>query len=164
MSKELEKEQLLNRIEVAFEDVLRPADEELLHADCSDDMDIVWLHPYKGSWRELIEGPIEQETATLAFLSPKAFQWVLPAYLTYGLSNIDTIQSTLIEDTIYTLCPQAGLFTFMESKFSCFGIEQQKVVKEFLEFFRDHASDIAYEGVLEAGLLYWEKQNGKCSN
>jgi hypothetical protein len=156
MSEKNRAELLLDNIASAFGGVVRPQDEGLLHPSCSDDMDLEWLYPHKGSWQDLLERPIEHETATLAFLSPAGFQWALPAYLTYVLQHYETIQSTLVEDTIHSLSPFGELYVFMESKFSELDATQRKVVREFLAFFKEYAPHIPYKESFAAGLSYWE--------
>ena len=124
---------LIDEIDEAFEGLEPPEDNELLHPDCMDDVDI--LEFYGGRRRQDMtdENIIYSYAAPTAF-SPKAFRYYLPAYLIWTLKNRDTVEIAA-ETILLALDPGTErelLHDFRKSKFSLLTTQQIAVVKSFL--------------------------------
>jgi len=131
-----------------------PADDELLHSDCRDDVDI--LEFYGGiKWQEMTDDMVVYVYAAPTAFSAKAFQYYLPAYLIWTLRNPDS-PDYAGESTLLALdpgTPDESLHDFRKSKFAMLTLEQRGLVREVLCHFANHA----YFGELaETALLnYW---------
>lgn len=145
---------LIHDIQSAFAGVALPLEDQLLHPDCMDDVDVQEF--YGGIRREdMNSNMVVYSYAALNCFSPQAFRYYLPAYLMWTLNNADSIEY-VGEATFVALDPgteQEMLHEFRKSKFSHFDTEQFRVVSQFLQHFSDHQ----YFGELadQALLNYW---------
>ena len=141
----------LTQIEDAFADAPRPPNEALLHEQCMDDNDIVYLYPVE-HWRDMSDELVETEYAALSFLSPAGFRHFIPAYMSFALRRLDS-GAAAVDSTIWSLAPVfydgAALQDFTVSKLSAFTDAQRAAVVAFLE------------AVLELGDDYVGQQAGK---
>ncbi len=134
---------VIRQIEQAFADVAYPGDDEMLHPDCMDDMDIA---AYYGSvsWADLPATTIAQESAALSFVSPAGFQFLLPAYMIWTLRNLTSGWAS-VEHTIWSLHPgwsRPELHDFQVSKFALISDEQRKAIIAFLAALAEEADDL----------------------
>ena len=130
---------VIRAIEAAFADVAYPGDDRMLHPDCFDDMDISTFYG-STSWREIPAETIRHESAALSFASAAAFQFLIPAYMTWTLENSDA-DSMSVEHTLWSLDPEfsSGRFRdFQSSKFALLTAEQRSAIKAFLTVLLDH--------------------------
>ncbi|WP_377192896.1 DUF6714 family protein [Ruegeria meonggei] len=147
-------ETLTTLIKAAFDCLEPPSDDELLHPDCMDDVDI--LEFYGGvKWQEMTDRMIVYGYAAPTAFSPKAFQYYLPAYLIWTLRNPDSPEYAS-ESIIQALDPGTSkemLHDFRKSKFSLLSLEQKEAVRRFLCHFANHP-DLG-EDAERALLNYW---------
>ena len=144
-------QETLARIDTAFADTPRPANEELLHERCFDDNDIVRLYPL-AHWKRMPDELVESEYAALSFLSPDGFRHFIPAYMGFALRRLDS-GAAAVDSTIWSLAPvfyeDAAIQEFTVSKFASFTDGQRAAVIAFLE------------AVIETGDDYVAEQAGK---
>jgi hypothetical protein len=137
---------LLNRIAAAFDAVPRPANNDLLHPMCMDDVDILTLYDV-ADWRDLTGEMVEYEYAALNVLSPAGFRHFLPAYLCFALRHPES-GAAVIETTIRALTPTSFYDeSFITSKFVLLNEEQCAVIVAFLEYmdvYEDTADALGY--------------------
>ncbi len=126
-------ETLVREIGEAFAGCAQPSDDELLHPDCMDDVDV--LEFYGGvRWQDMTDEMIVYGYAAPTAFSPKAFQYYLPAYLIWTLNNLDSTEYAA-ESILLALDPGTEaemLHDFRKSKFSLFTPAQVAVIKKFL--------------------------------
>ncbi|WP_377194324.1 DUF6714 family protein [Ruegeria meonggei] len=130
---------LITLISAAFGGLDTPLDDELLHPDCMDDVDI--LEFYGGvRWPEMTDQMIIHGYAAPTAFSAKAFQYYLPAYLIWTLRNSDSPEYAN-ESILLALDPGTSkemLHEFRKSKFSLLTPVQEEVVARVLHYFADH--------------------------
>lgn len=147
-------ETLIAQIETAFGGLQMPADDELLHPECRDDVDI--LEFYGGiRWQDMTDDMVVHGYAAPTAFSAKAFQYYLPAYLIWTLRNPDSSDyagdSTLLALDPGT--PDESLHDFRKSKFALLTPKQRRLVREVLSHFADH--EYFGESAELALLNYW---------
>lgn len=128
------KEEALDRIEAAFAAVPRPANDELLHSDSFDDMDLESLYPIE-SWREMTDDDVINSYAAPSFLSPAGFRHFLPAYMRFALRNPDSSEA-VVSATIWGLDPSMyseRIAAYARSKYVLLDNEQRAAIVAFLE-------------------------------
>jgi hypothetical protein len=119
-------------VEAAFAEVPRPANVDLLHPECFDDMDIRGLYPMK-RWQDVDDALVEYEYAALFFLSPAGFRFFLPAYLRWVLRHPYS-EAAVVDSAIRALTPQPGdLEAFSLSKFTELEATERAAILAFLE-------------------------------
>ncbi|MGZ4131558.1 MAG: DUF6714 family protein [Actinomycetota bacterium] len=121
-------------LEVAFADVQRPSDEELLHPRCFDDGDLVELYPYD-DWRAVPDDVLERAYAALAFLSATGYRFFIPAYLRYVLRHPQS-GAAVVDSTIWSLIPELyerELVAFSRSKYELLDDAQRRAIEIALE-------------------------------
>ena len=156
------KQNLLEQISKAFISVRKPNNNELLHEKCSDSMDIQWLYSLS-DWKSLPENLLAYENATLFFLSPKGFQWVLPAYLVWCIRNPKIEEEISFDHVISSLCPGGEYNDFTISKFALMTKEQSETILLFLKYFINEFSlneikdDCIYNKMLLAESFWSDK-------
>ena len=147
-------EALVAHIKTAFDGLQTPADDELLHPDCRDDVDI--LEFYGGiKWQDMTDEMVVYGYAAPTAFSAKAFQYYLPAYLLWTIRNPDSPEY-VGESTLLALdpgTPDESLHDFRKSKFALLTLQQRELIRKILYHFANHA----YLGELaETALLnYW---------
>ena len=122
----------ITAVETAFAETPRPANIDLLHPECSDDLDIRGLYPID-RWQDVDDTLVEYEYAALFFLSPAGFRFFLPAYLRWVLSHPYS-EAAVLDSTIRALTPQPGdLAAFSLSKFTEIEPDERSAILGFLE-------------------------------
>ena len=145
----------------AFQTVEFPGDANILSPDCVGEPDCVdetdiedfkCDSDWKTDWQKIPKEVIEYNYQSLAFFSPAAFQFYLPAYL---LQAIDALDSNVLEFTVYELVPSEAFVKRFELRRNALNDRQQKVVVRFLEFVRKWC-DGGLARVADDGLnRYW---------
>ncbi|MDX1953425.1 MAG: DUF6714 family protein [Verrucomicrobiota bacterium] len=144
-------------IQEAFDLVVTPAASEWLHEECGDDDDIVDFFRFK-SWKNIPSATIAKNYSALPFLSPKAFAFVLPAYLIWVLENYKTSASPTVDTTIYNLTPfnkSENLDLFIESKYHLLTNNQKTAILKWLLFLSKYGEERVDMKFVRKALGYW---------
>lgn len=133
---------VIRRIETAFAAAPRPTNEELLHPECRDDMDIERLYAVD-HWRRLTDELVVSEYAALSFLSPAGFRHFIPAYMIWVLRHPKSAEA-VVDSTLWAV--HADLYSedlrpFVRSKWTLLDGDQRPAVAAFLEAMADHHAD-----------------------
>jgi hypothetical protein len=131
---------VISEIEAAFAGLEPPGDDNLLHPQCMDDVDIVDFHG-EPTWDDLSDEAMIRSWAAHYFFSARAFQYYMPAFMIWSLLHCDTIDYTP-ESTIRALDPgDVGdpLRAFQVSKFELFTDAQIRSTVSFLRLFSQDA-------------------------
>lgn len=144
------------QIRAAFADDPRPANDELLHERCSDDMDLerLYLVPH---WTELTGDLVVSEYAALSFLSAVGFRHFLPAYMIWALDNPDS-GAAAVDSTVWAVHPRMygdDLGAFAESKYTALDMAQRAAVLVFLDTMAEHGHPDA-----AAASEHWREAGG----
>jgi len=150
-------------IEKAFARVRYPGDSVLLHpsysganAEVRGFQGKAWTSDWRRIPREVIEG----NYCSLLFLSPQAFRFFLPAYVTCALTaGNDDRASSVLPFTLYCLNPEVNEQAFLEhflGQVEGFTAQQREAVRSFLELIRDEHDDETLRREAVDGLKrYW---------
>ena len=138
---------LVSEIGQAFHGVSRPG--VMLHPEGYDDSEISAFYRYE-RWQDIEDEDIEFENAALCFVSAEGFQFLIPAYMRFALTHLES-DCNSIDATIYALCPSGDLDSFQRSKYVTLSIPQRCAIRHFLECMADHPqfvdADVALEGL-----------------
>ncbi|NOZ85134.1 MAG: hypothetical protein GXP49_02495 [Deltaproteobacteria bacterium] len=113
------------------------------------------------TWHEITLKLLQDEyncdgSACLAFMSPEAFRYYLPAYMIIGVTEYE--EADLIGDAaIYALSPPQdnGLIESWSQKISVFSEKQKEIIAKFLQFMHENY-EINDESLINA-LCYWNR-------
>ena len=130
---------IADEIDQVFGDLPQPGDDELLHPDCMDDVDVA---PFYGELArtDVTDTMVVTNYAALTGFSAKAFRYYLPAYLHWTLRNLDSCEYAG-ESTLIALDPATDkemLHEFRKSKFALFDKSQIAAVERFLWAVSEH--------------------------
>jgi hypothetical protein len=143
-------DEIITRIETAFDDAPRPSNDALLHPECHDDMDLEGLRTVD-HWRRLPDELVVSEYAALAFLSPAGFRHFIPAYMIWVLRH-PMSNEAVVDSTVWAFHAELyneGLRPFVRSKWSLLDSEQRDAVMAFLEVM------VGYHADAERALAHW---------
>ncbi len=145
----------ISEIEAAFAGLAPPGDDNLLHPDSMDDVDIVDFYG-EPTWDDLSDEAMIRSWAAHYFFSAQAFQYYMPGFMIWSLRHSDTIDYTP-ESTIRAFDPgEPGdpLGEFRVTKFALFTDAQIRSIVSFLRLFSqdDDLGDVA-KGALSN---YWD--------
>ncbi len=134
-----ERNALRYAIARAFEGVPYPGDDAVLAADCIDEMDVEHFYgrSWETGWNALSAELIERHYDSLSFLSPSAYQFFLPAYLTYAVSAFDDETSLVLYWLLFDLDPESLPTELRNRSYvqkEALTGQQRQVVAEFLTF------------------------------
>jgi len=132
-------EKLAAQIREAFDGLAVPAENELLHPDCMDDVDIQEF--YGGvRWQEMTDAMVVNGYAAPTAFSAKAFQYYLPAFLLWTLRNPDSTDyaGEAILLALDPGTPKEMLHDFRMSKFALLTERQPEAVRAFLTHVAAH--------------------------
>lgn len=150
-------------IEKAFARVRYPGDTALLHPGYSGaNAEVRGFQgkAWTSDWRRIPREVIEENYSSLLFLSPRAFQFFLPAYMSCALTagSGDRTRSVL-SFTLYCLNPEVNEQAFLEhflGQVQGFTAQQREAVRSFLELIRDEHHDETLRREAVDGLeRYW---------
>lgn len=147
---------LLAEIADVYKDVTKPSNKLFLHPDCFDDGDLLSFYEVEeGSWTLIPDAVIAYENAALSFASPVAFRYLIPAYMSWSLRNLDS-GCVSLDHTLFTLSPKSNemLYEFTISKYTELNRAQCQVVVHFLEYVSEHGDEFSSAEANEA-LSYW---------
>jgi hypothetical protein len=146
----------VRQIEAAFRDVEHPGDPAMLNPDCLDDHedDIRALRSFS-SWQSIPDHVIESENAGLTALSPRAFQFYLPAYMKWSLLNFRSSSAFTSDATICALTPTASRIEQRASRYAPLSPAQVRAVVSFLQVMADSPDFADAETAKQALRSYW---------
>jgi len=123
----------VREIEAAFRDVRPPAYTDVLEPGSLDDHEneIKALRGFS-SWGSIPDDVIALWSSALNFLSARAFQFYLPAYMKWSLLNFRKNPSFTSDATIYALSPTAKSYERRASLYAVFTPAQVRAVVSFL--------------------------------
>jgi hypothetical protein len=147
---------VVRQIEAAFRDVTHPGDAAMLNSDCLDDHedDVRALRGFL-SWQSIPDKVIESENAGLTALSPRAFQFYLPAYMKWSLLNLRASSAFTSDATIYALAPTASRIEQLVSRYSLLSPAQVRAVVSFLRIMADSPDFADADTAMQALRSYW---------
>ena len=160
------REDIIKRIRKAFLGVERPPDEKLLHFPNTGGE--LWVDRFLGTtetdWIDISPENVAHECWALTVLSPPAFAYYLPAYVTWVLKNYDVCSSSTLDHTLYDLDltgRDENTRSMMEQRFSVLTEEQGQAVLEFLKYMIG-IKGIDSKAARDAIASYWDKfEEGK---
>lgn len=133
----MDKEQLIQEIEVAFKDVtlqdgigINEADSiELGERDATINKGRNQDRSWWTEWTDIEDKYISSYSSVMDFMDSQGIKWVLPAYMTYIINHYKE-GSFSIDSTIYVL--EEGAVG--SDQLDLYTPEQKKVIAEFLQF------------------------------
>ena len=89
--------QLRDAVRRAFWDVPYPGDDRLLADDCNspDEVEKLQSQDWNSHWTNVPDRVIEWHANRLAFLSPEAYRFYLPAFIIYSLEKPESSEPVL---------------------------------------------------------------------
>ena len=155
------REDIISQIRRAFLGVERPQDERLLQFPNTGGE--LWVDRFLGStetdWIDISPEKIEHECWALSVLSPAAFAYYLPAYMTWVLKNYDACSSDTLDHTLYDLDltdRDDSTRSTMEQRFAHFSKEQGQSVLAFLSFMAQ-VKEVDSKAAIGAIKSYWRR-------
>jgi len=150
-------------IEKAFAHVRYPGDTALLHPGYSGADAEVQGFQGKAStsdWRRIPREVVEENYCSLPFLSPQAFRFFLPAYLSCALTaDSGDRTSNVLSFTLYCLNPEVteqALLEHFQGQVRGFTAQQREAVRWFLELIRDeHHDESLRREAVDGWKRYW---------
>jgi len=155
--------QLIDSVRRAFWDVPYPGDDRLLEEDSSAIYEVEKLQSqdWNSHWANVPDSVIEWHANRLAFLSPEAYRFYLPAFISYSLEKPESSEPVL-PFLVYNLMETAERKRdCYQRRIALFTPEQKSVVLDFLNFVRDDLKDAMC--LREASIAiewYWGRAGG----
>lgn len=140
------------RIEAAFADAPRPANADLLHPLCMDDMDVADLYDVD-HWTDMSDDDVVHAYAALSGLSPDGFRHFVPAYLRYAVRHPDAPE-VVVDSAVWAFHLDMygdDLRDFVRSKWASLDARQRAAIGAFLD-----AMDAAGHEDAAAARAAWE--------
>ena len=133
----MQKEQLIQEIEMAFENVtledgigINEADSiEMGERDATINKGRNQDRSWWTEWTDIEDKYLASYSSVMDFMDSQGIKWVLPAYMTYIIKHYEE-GSFSIDSTIYVL--EEGAMG--SDKLDLYTVEQKKVIAKFLQF------------------------------
>ena len=150
-------------IEEAFAHVRYPGDTALLHPSYSGaDGEVQGFQgqAWTSDWRSIPPEAIEENYCSLLFLSPQAFRFFLPAYMSYTLTAGSRNRvGKVLSFMLYCLNPDVDEQAFLDhflGQVREFTGQQREAVRSFLESIRDeHDDETLRREAVDSLTRYW---------
>jgi hypothetical protein len=136
--------QLTEGVRQAFWGVAYPGDDALLVEDSFDCLELEKLQSqeWNSHWAKVPDEMIEWHANSLAFLSPEAYRFYLPAFILYTLQKPEAT-SPVLPYLIYDLLATAeGKRACHRRRIAVMSPEQKRAVLDFLKYVRDELKDV----------------------
>lgn len=131
-------ETLKQKIFASFENVPYPKGRIAPH-ECDECNDVCKTFKNK-DWKTISPEILEENYGIIPLFSPEAFQYFLPAYLSYSLESFYEESDTVCEFTIYAIAPTNNdvkeRMEYWRDKFANFTSEQMNCIYDFLDIAR----------------------------
>jgi hypothetical protein len=153
----MSRDEVIEAIRAAFTGVAAPPPEEIAHcAQCRD----VWLERFPSlppTWADIEAADIEYEHEALTAVTPSAWRFLLPAYLTWHVQNFDRhTSSNTVDFLIYQLTRTEKTDLYILECYQILSGEQVRAVAKFLRFIGNQSYDsILAEDAQKALSSYW---------
>lgn len=148
-------ENLRLEIEAAFADTKYPGDDRLVydnsgyHLECNE-----IAAAFRGKdWRELSVEMLRYHAQSLAFMTPEAYRFYLPAYLIAAALHYD--EADIIPDAVvFNLIPPSEdwLFHMYRQKMQGLTAAQRRAIRSWLQFLKEHHGEDDLVGNLDQAL------------
>lgn len=143
---------LLERLEAAFGELPMPEDDHLVFDDSGYHLECNQVKAkFRGRhWRSLSPTDLQGEADSLAFFTPEAFRFFLPAYV--RASVLDYERADLIPMVVVGALARPGdpgLLSYFQSRIGALDVPQRAVLKEFLAFLRERHREDFLPGELD---------------
>lgn len=143
---------LLERIDVVFPKSDPPEPEAIAIGVSPDCLELV--DDFAGvQWWMADPELVFDNFAQMAFMTPVAFHYYLPAYLKHALNDFDPF-NPVMEFTLYTLGSSQN-----RKRKRLFTEAQREVINEFLSIVRDHPDMEIHHPDAIQGLEHWSNEN-----
>ena len=137
---------VLGQIEEAFGDLPYPGDDHLIAPSSLQTAEGQRLYnDWKGrDWRSLSLQELRHHAESIFFLTPEAFRYYLPAYLSASVRDsegVDIIPETLA----FALTPPAGddpVASKKQARIAAFDDRQRRAIAAFLEFLASQGDEL----------------------
>jgi hypothetical protein len=150
---------LRQRIEDAFSGVPYPGDDDITHV--ADEEGVRLRERFRRRhWKEVPRDVLRHHHDHLAFFTPAALAYYLPAYLFAALDDywdiLDFVLSHLVPSRREEL---EGFQASVEQRFGRFTPAQRRALRAFLEYVRDELPDRCVPEEMERVLdVYWRER------
>jgi hypothetical protein len=161
---EQSRQELIKRIEESFKDTPYPGDDHILHVyenpTSQEARDVVELKAFK-RWQDVPFDILILHAFNLPFLSPEAFHFYIPAFMTVTLSKFDEV-GLLADNTLARFKPILEDVPWKHSFFEnarTFNAEQRKVIYEFIELFvaiDPNVTLVDFTGSIQRSKNFWK--------
>jgi hypothetical protein len=149
----MNEQQLVQQVEVAFASVPHPGDGNLLHPETNAEEEVRSFRGYR-AWQDVPASVISRES--LAFLSPAAFRFFLPAFLRHALLSFRRSSDFTVDSTIYALNPGADdLREYSLSQYSKVEPKEARAVCDFLSHMAALPGEVDASAARKA-LSFWQ--------
>jgi hypothetical protein len=144
----MNKEQLIEIIDKAFDGVVAPTEVTLHIAEAYDDYD--YEHDvehrkkdYVGKWQDIPSEHIASCQSALSFVGKIGMRYYLPAYLVWYLNNFGDSEEIWTDHTLYSLDNYSSdemLSNYHKERFSLFNAQQLSACALFVKYCADDKS------------------------
>jgi hypothetical protein len=143
---------LLERLETAFGELPMPEDDHLVLDDSGYHLECNQVKAkFRGRhWRSLSPADLQGEADSLAFFTPEAFRFFLPAYVRVSVLDFelaDLIPMVVVGALMRPADP--GLLGYYQSRIATLDGPQRAVLRQFLSFLRERHGDSFLPGELD---------------
>ncbi|MBU44028.1 MAG: hypothetical protein CMN76_12470 [Spirochaetaceae bacterium] len=162
----MDKEQVIELIQSAFDGVPQP-DKLTLHvAEAHDNWDydndaIHWKKDHKGPWQDVPDDHLEECQFALSYLDPVGFRYYLPAFMVWYLRNYSHPGRVPLDNALYALersVHEPKRKEFDDKKYSLFSEEQLRACAAFVRLLAEDTSGMTDEDFAErAYYKYWHQ-------
>jgi hypothetical protein len=153
------KSRVIQLIRRAFWETPAPGPDEILHCGACELWLESFLPAFPESWEQLRDDDIADEYEALTATKPKAWRFLLPAYLIWHLRNYDGSNSNTVNHLIYQLTRTEKTDSYIVECYEGLSSEQARAVTAFLSFIarQDDDARLAIDAA-KALSSYWAKR------
>lgn len=152
-------ENLRRRISETFADAAYPGDNRLVPLENRHFAEYQNTENFfRGQrWQDIVQARHALQTGGgLSFLTPQAWSFFLPAYMTLALTEESDLPA-IAWTTLFQLAPPgaADLDDFFQQQISCLSPAQQECAAAFADFFREREPQ---DTIIQAAAAFWENR------
>jgi hypothetical protein len=140
---------ILHEMDAAFPDSGPPAEDRLVLKASADAPDAGELREeFAGrTWKSLTLEFLRRHTLAIFLMTPEAFRYYLPAYMSVSITNPD--EADVIPETLVSaLNPSAKVDeAYKTARLTAFDAAQKRVIASFLGFLAEHYGEEEFPGL-----------------